>query len=128
MLSFSVILSNMGNRCCLPSPPWRGPRLQVESAEPPIGRKRPEPLEGCQAPVAPMGAGGVVERVEAPVSLDQLREGATAVGPVELLRVDPVAPLDLPVQVRAPWPDAAVRDPGRLTGAGEGVEPHPRRF
>jgi len=75
-----------------------------------------------------MGPRRVVELIEAAVGLDQGREAPTAPHTVELLRIDPVAPLDLPVQVRAPWPDAAVRDPGRLAGAGEGVESHPRRF
>ena len=74
--------------------------------------------------MAPMGAGGVVEGVEAPVLLLELGERPTPPDAVELLGVDPVAPLDLPVQVRAPRADAAVGDPRGLTGEREGVEAH----
>ena len=123
----------MGNRCSLPSPPsrgrdlrgaraGRGPRSEVQAAEAAVGREGPEPLERGQAPVPPVRPPGVVELVEPPVRLLQLREGATPRGPVELLGVDPVAPLDLPVQVGTARPDAAVGDPRRLAGEREGVQ------
>jgi len=65
----------------------------------------------------------VVEGVKAPVGLHQLAEAPAPPDPGELLGVSAVAPLDLPVQVRAPRPDAAVADPRGLAGEGEGVQP-----
>jgi len=104
-------------------PRRRGPRSEIEPTQPLVGRELPEPLEGRQALVAPMRPGGVVELIEAAVGLHELAETPTARAPGALLGVDPVAPLDLPVQVRAPGPDGAVLDPGRRTGQGERVEP-----
>ena len=69
-----------------------------------------------------MGPGRVVEGAEAPVRLDQLREAPIPANLVELLRIDPVVPLDLPVQVRSLGADAAVRDAERRAGGREGVE------
>lgn len=73
--------------------------------------------------MAAVGPGRVIELIEPPVRLHQLREAPTSSSSVELLAINPVAPLNLPIQVRAARPDAAVRDPGRLAGKRERVEP-----
>lgn len=91
----------MGNTCTL------RPCLQVEPPELPVRGELPEPLQGREPTQPPVWPGRVRALVEAPVPLDQLREGPTARHAVELLPVDSVTPLGLPVQVRAPEPDGA---------------------
>src|SRR5574337_108911 len=128
-----VILSNMGNTSALPSPRRagavsgrprrRGPWSAIQPAQPPERGELPEPLERRE-PVEPaMRARGVVELVEPTMALLEFGEAPTPSNAVELLAINPVTSLDLPVQVRAPRPDAAMVNRRRLAGEGERVPP-----
>src|SRR5574337_499580 len=128
-----VILSNMGNTSALPSPRRagavsgrprrRGPWSAIPPAQPPERGELPEPLERRE-PVEPaMRARGVVELVEPTMALLEFGEAPTPSNAVELLAINPVTSLDLPVQVRAPRPDAAMVNRRRLAGGDIGTSP-----